>query len=138
MSEEVEKRLMVLLHAPEISPYGMPIPGLAGLSAPDEEAANAALLAAPKGTLADLPRLLTLVKDGSTGPFKLIGVPEGVQADGSSVPALAGAGVLTGAAFTAELDEDGWVVIRRVEASSEAEEVRVAPKVAQALCVSTD
>ncbi|MDO5619521.1 metal-dependent transcriptional regulator [Kocuria sp.] len=136
MSEDVERRLMVLLDAPEASPYGMPIPGLDGLTAEDEQTAINALLAAPSGALANLPRLLTMLRDGATGPFTLLGVPEVVQADGESVPALAEAGVLTGAAFTAELDDDDWVVIQRADTSEAGAQVRVSNKVAQALCVT--
>ncbi|NHU85246.1 metal-dependent transcriptional regulator [Kocuria sp. JC486] len=137
MSEEVEKRLLVLLDGPQASPYGMPIPGLDGLTAPDESSAVHAILATPTGALADFPRLFDLVSSGSTGPFALTGVPEVVQADGVTVPALAEAGVLAGAAFTAELDDDGWVVLRRVsDDDAPGEEIRVGAKVAQALCVS--
>lgn len=136
MSEDVERRLMVLLDAPEASPYGMPIPGLDGLSAEDEQAAVAALLASPSGALAQLPRLSDLLHKGSTGPFTVVGVPEVVQADGLSVPALAQAGVLDGAAFTARIDDDGWVCIQGVESDAQAGEVQISHKVAQALCVA--
>lgn len=136
MSEGVEKRLMVLLDAPDASPYGMPIPGLDGLTAVDEQAAVEAVLRTPPGALAKLPRLLDRVEAASTGPFKLVGVPEVVQADGASVPALAQAGVLTGEAFTAELDDDGWVIIRAAQAAADDDAVRLSPKVAQALCVA--
>lgn len=143
MSEDVERRLMVLLDAPEASPYGMPIPGLDGLSAGDEQAAINALLASPSGALAHLPRLFTLLQKGSSGPFTVVGVPEVVQADGVSVPALAEAGVLSGAAFTAQIDDDEWVLIQRAAsgegAASGADggaEVRISHKVAQALCVA--
>lgn len=143
MSEDVERRLMVLLDAPEASPYGMPIPGLDGLSAGDEQAAINALLASPSGALAHLPRLFTLLQKGSSGPFAVVGVPEVVQADGVSVPALAEAGVLSGAAFTAQIDDDEWVLIQRAASGEGAEpgadggaEVRISHKVAQALCVA--
>lgn len=154
MSEDVERRLMVLLDAPEASPYGMPIPGLDGLDAADAQAAINSLLATPSGALAQLPRLADELQKGSTGPFRVIGVPEVVQADGYSVAALEQAGVLSGHPFTAHTDDDDWVVIRRVGISvettesgegvngqepgqaSQDDEVRLSPKAAHALCVS--
>ncbi|MDO4255198.1 MAG: metal-dependent transcriptional regulator [Kocuria sp.] len=141
MSEDVERRLMVLLDAPDSSPYGMPIPGLDGLKAQDHQAAVEALLAVPTGALADTPRLLTLLKEGAVGPFVLYGVPEVVQADGVSLDTLSEAGVMIGTVFHAEFADDGddWVLIRRVadDHAASAVEVQISPQVAQALCVAS-
>lgn len=139
MSEDVERRLMVLLDAPESSPYGMPIPGIEALSADSEAAAVQALLEIPAGALAKLPKLLPLMQEGTTGPFVLEGVPEVVQADGVSIQALTEAGVLTGEAFHAEFvtDDENWVAIRRADRSDIAHDVdiQISYSVARSLCV---
>lgn len=120
MSEAVERRLVDLLHNPQVSPYGMPIPGLAGLSAETEEQAREALLQPIPASLGAQLRLADVVAAGETGPFTLVGLPEVVQTHPDLLSELGRHDILSGTRFLARPDGDGGILVRAASAAAEA------------------
>lgn len=140
MSEAVEKRLVDLLHNPQVSPYGMPIPGLAGLSAATEEQAREALLRPTPASMVAQPRLADVVAAGDTGPFTLVGLPEVVQTHPELLSELARHDILTGTHFVARPDVDGGILVRAASAADvdPANEAHIPMSAATAIFVSKD
>lgn len=115
MSEAVEERLVELLHNPQISPYGMPIPGLAGLGAESEEAAHAALLQPVQSLPGQNQVLADAAPQELGGRFVLVGVPEVVQTHPELLSLLGRCGMLAGGVFAAQRESTGEVVVRALE-----------------------
>ena len=109
MSEQVERRLVDLLHSPRYSPYGTPIPGLGALGVEETPptAAHPSLLDAARGT-PDEVRTVALL-------------PEVVQADAAVLGVLSDVGVLTGTQVRARTD--GQVVRVEVPATGRSAEL---------------
>lgn len=112
MSDAVEQRLVDLLDSPQLSPYGMPIPGLSGLSAETPEQAQEELAHLSVAAMGRNPRLLDAVAEGASGPFVLMGIPEVVQTRPELLSELSSHGLLTGTRFTARTADDGSVLVR--------------------------
>ncbi|KUG56549.1 MULTISPECIES: metal-dependent transcriptional regulator [Kocuria] len=108
MSEQVERRLVDLLHSPRHSPYGTPIPGLAALGVEDSPAAAH-------------PSLLDAARHVPDGPHTIALLPEVVQADADLLGVLSDVGVLTGAEVRARVD--GQLVRIEVPATGRSAEV---------------
>ncbi|NEK06090.1 metal-dependent transcriptional regulator, partial [Rhizobium leguminosarum] len=127
MSEAVEERLVELLHNPQISPYGMPIPGLAGLGAASDEAAHQALLEPVVSLLGQNQILSESAPEELGGRFVLLGVPEVVQTHPELLAQLGRAGLLAGGAFSARREDSGEVVVRALEAPQDeaVDEIRI-------------
>ena len=137
MSEAVEERLVDLLHNPQISPYGMPIPGLAGLGAASEEAAHQALLQ-PLQSLPGTDQILSEAAPSELGGrFVLRGIPEVVQTHPEVLSLLGRCGLLAGGAFAARKEESGEVVVRALEPAEgvEAEDIRIPEASAHSIVV---
>lgn len=98
MSEEVERRLVVLLGNPTESPFGNPIPGLAELDS------TVAAEAGPTG----VPLLARLPASGS---LRVLSIAEWLQEQPSLMGQLADAGVTPGADITAKRRTDGQVEV---------------------------
>lgn len=92
MSEQVERRLVDLLHSPRYSPYGTPIPGLGALGVEEGPAA------------AGHPSLLDAARTAPDGTHTVALLPEVVQADAALLGVLSDVGVLTGAVVRARVD----------------------------------
>ncbi|GEO95869.1 metal-dependent transcriptional regulator [Kocuria turfanensis] len=92
MSEQVERRLVDLLHSPRYSPYGTPIPGLAALGVGDSPSA------------AGHPSLLEAARADPEGTHTVALLPEVVQADAALLGVLSDVGVLTGAVVRARVE----------------------------------
>jgi DtxR family Mn-dependent transcriptional regulator len=92
MSEQVERRLVDLLHGPRYSPYGTPIPGLSGLGLEEEPAAAGHL------------SLLDAARNAPDAVHTVALLPEVVQADAPLLRVLSDVGVLTGAQVRARVD----------------------------------
>ena len=78
MSEQVERRLVDLLHSPRYSPYGTPIPGLGALGVEETPpaAAHPSLLDAARGVLSDVGVLTgTQVRARTDGQVVRVEVP---------------------------------------------------------------
>lgn len=87
ISDEVEQRLVAILHSPTASPYGNPIPGLAKLG-----------VDADAGTFREgVEPLPSLVEDNTPARVVLERMSESSQADLDTLADLAEAGVLPGA-----------------------------------------
>ena len=137
MSEAVEERLVDLLHNPQISPYGMPIPGLAGLGAASEEAAHQALLQ-PLQSLPGTDQILSEAAPSELGGrFVLRGIPEVVQTHPEVLSLLGRCGLLAGGPFAARKEESGEVVLRALEPVEgvEAEDIRIPEASAHSIVV---
>jgi DtxR family Mn-dependent transcriptional regulator len=109
MSEQVERRLVDLLHSPRYSPYGTPIPGLSALGV--EEGPSSA----------PHPTLLDAARDAPDEVHTVALLPEVVQADAPLLGVLSDVGVLTGAQVRARLD--GQQVRIEVPATGQSVEV---------------
>ncbi|GGG42091.1 iron-dependent repressor IdeR [Kocuria dechangensis] len=122
MSEQVERRLVDLLHSPRYSPYGTPIPGLEalGVTGPEPAARHRTLLEAAR-TDPEAVHVVALL-------------PELVQADTALLGVLSDVGVLTGAEVRARVD--GSVV--RVEVVSTGRSAELDPAAAAAVRVLAD
>ncbi|MCJ8505179.1 FeoA domain-containing protein [Kocuria flava] len=120
MSEQVERRIVDLLEGPRFSPYGTPIPGLAGLGIEDAPAPG------PERTLLDAAR------QDPGAPHTVALLPEVVQADAELLRLLSDTGLLTGARVTAR-EESGRVLVE-VPATGRAAELD--PRTAQAIRVT--
>lgn len=137
MSEAVEERLVDLLHNPQISPYGMPIPGLAGLGAASEEAAHQALLQ-PLQSLPGTDQILSEAAPSELGGrFVLRGIPEVVQTHPEVLSLLGRCGLLAGGPFAARKEDSGEVVVRALEPAEgvEAEDIRIPEASAHSIVV---
>ena len=108
MSEQVERRLVDLLHSPRYSPYGTPIPGLAALGVEESPAAAH-------------PSLLDAARHDPDGSHTVALLPEVVQADADLLGVLSDVGVLTGAEVTARVD--GQIVRIEVAATGRSAEI---------------
>jgi len=107
VSDEVEKRLVVILDNPTESPYGNPIPGLAELGAPEatEEFKDGVVP-------------LTSVLRGAVTKVHVKRLSEPLQTDPGLMAGLRSAGVLPGEAIEAIRTDDG-VRIGSVESGIE-------------------
>ena len=94
ISEDVERRLVVLLNAPTESPYGNPIPGLAELG----------VEGAPESFRAGNEQLDQAVRGDGTAPVNLVvqRMSEEIQKDVEMMGTLRQAGVQPGVAVVAE------------------------------------
>ncbi|HEY5848338.1 MAG TPA: metal-dependent transcriptional regulator [Microlunatus sp.] len=94
ISEDVERRLVVLLNAPTESPYGNPIPGLAELG----------VAGAPEDFRAGNEQLDEAVRTGGVAPVRLIiqRISEEIQKDVDMMGTLRQAGVQPGVSVAAE------------------------------------
>jgi DtxR family Mn-dependent transcriptional regulator len=99
MSEDVERRLVHVLHNPTTSPFGNPIPGLLELGGPETDAADTNL-----ARLTELPA-------GSPVAVVVRQFTEHVQGDVDLVARLKDAGVVPSARVTVETDAVGNVTI---------------------------
>jgi DtxR family Mn-dependent transcriptional regulator len=104
MSEQVELRLLELLHNPAESPYGNPIPGLGHLHAP----------APGSGSPFDRGERLSVVS-GQPGRYTVVRLTEAIQTD----PELLGELALAGVRPNQDIEimaSDGYVTVRPAEA----------------------
>ncbi len=94
ISEDVERRLVELLHSPTVSPYGNPIPGLAELGASES----------PHAFRSGNEQLQDVVKNEST-PTRVVieRISEEIQKDVEMMGTLRLAGIQPGAEVSAEL-----------------------------------
>lgn len=109
MSEQVELRLLDLLHNPSESPYGNPIPGLGDLRPP----------VPGTGSAFDRGERLSEVS-GRPGRYMVVRLTEAIQTDPELLGELALAGVRPGLAIEIA-DGDGYVTVRAAEPSAAAE-----------------
>lgn len=111
MSEAVERRVLVLLHNPTVSPYGNPIPGLeeldASLRAPEFRAAGLLSLREVAEKLADGERAVVVVRR--------IGEP--VQTDNEVMHRLRRVGLRPGAALEVTCAPGGVLISSGGEAT---------------------
>jgi DtxR family Mn-dependent transcriptional regulator len=120
MSDEVERRLVALLGNPTESPFGNPIPGLADLD-PD-------LTPGPPQPGTPLAARMA----GAEGPLQVLRIAEWLQEQPSLMGELARAGIIPGAAITAQRRPDGRVAVTAGTATvalteEQAERILVAP-----------
>ncbi|XKH52185.1 MarR family transcriptional regulator [Citricoccus nitrophenolicus] len=104
MSEQVELRLLELLHNPAESPYGNPIPGLGHLQAP----------VPGHGSPFDRGERLSVVS-GQPGRYTVVRLTEAIQTD----PELLGELALAGVRPNQDIEivaSDGYVTVRPAEA----------------------
>ncbi|HET9871468.1 MAG TPA: metal-dependent transcriptional regulator [Propionibacteriaceae bacterium] len=94
ISEDVERKLVALLHSPTESPYGNPIPGLAELGVAD----------IPVAYRDGNEQLLNVVKSAGGGPVlvSLVRMSEEIQKDIQMMGTLRAAGVQPGVRVVAE------------------------------------
>jgi DtxR family Mn-dependent transcriptional regulator len=96
VSEEVERKLLVVLDGPTVSPYGDPIPGLAGLG-----------VARPVPAFLDgVVRLDALLLDESEHLFELARISETLQTDAAVLAALDAMGLRPGVSAVGLLHQD--------------------------------
>ncbi len=93
ISEDVERRLVMILDQPQTSPYGNPIPGLEALSG----------VAAPSSFLDGVESLTALVGP-EPASFMLRRIGENSQADPQTLTVLEAAGIRPGEVVQAVLD----------------------------------
>jgi DtxR family Mn-dependent transcriptional regulator len=91
MSDAVERKLVLLLDNPTISPYGNPIPGLDELAQPPTERGTTV----PPSLEIGLQRLDELARRGG-GPVEIRRIAEHVQVDADLMAELKAAGVVPG------------------------------------------
>ena len=91
MSDAVERKLVLLLDNPTISPYGNPIPGLDELAQPAAERGTTV----PPSLEIGLQRLDELARRGG-GPVEVRRIAEHVQVDADLMAELKAAGVVPG------------------------------------------
>ena len=91
MSDAVERKLVLLLDNPTISPYGNPIPGLDELAQPPAERGTTV----PPSLEIGLQRLDELARRGG-GPVEVRRIAEHVQVDADLMAELKAAGVVPG------------------------------------------
>lgn len=116
MSEQVELRLLDLLHNPAESPYGNPIPGLGDIRPP----------VPGTGSAFDRGERLSVVS-GQPGRYTVVRLTEAIQTDPELLSELSLAGVRPGQAIEIAAS-DGYVTVRAAE-PSEAPEGGVALEV---------
>ncbi len=92
MSDAVERKLVLLLDNPTISPYGNPIPGLDDLAHPPSERTGVAV---PPSLEIGLQRLDELARRGG-GTVEVRRIAEHVQVDADLMADLKSAGVVPG------------------------------------------
>ncbi|MDN4477513.1 metal-dependent transcriptional regulator [Demequina sp. SYSU T00039] len=110
MSERVERRLIELLDAPTVSPYGNPIPGLGELGVPEGIAAGGEA------------RVSELLEAGVTS-VTLTRIGEHPQADLEALEALVENGILPGETVTLSEVPQGVCLAVRKDAVTVPEEV---------------
>ncbi|MEO9248562.1 iron dependent repressor, metal binding and dimerization domain protein [Citricoccus nitrophenolicus] len=103
MSEQVELRLLDLLHNPAESPYGNPIPGLGDLRPP----------VPGTGSAFDRGERLSVVS-GQPGRYTVVRLTEAIQTDPDLLSELALAGVRPGQSIEIAAS-DGYVTVRAAE-----------------------
>jgi DtxR family Mn-dependent transcriptional regulator len=96
MSEEVERRLLVILDHPALSPYGNPIPGLEELGDPR----------AVEGFMEGVSRLPQVLLEGPAASFVVVRLGESLQTQIDQLVALDAAGVRPGATIQAKRDRE--------------------------------
>ena len=129
MSEDVERKLVRLLHKPTVSPYGNPIPGLDELERSTEGPSTVASV--PPTLEVGLQRLDELARRGG-GRVEIRRIAEHVQNDADLMGELKLAGIVPGT------DVEVGAIPRfgdPVPATSEGETSTVAPLVAHAVLV---
>jgi len=94
MSESVERKLIGLLKNPSVSPFGMPVPGLA-------------LLGLAPADIQECWALSSL----EPGEYEIVRIGEPLQLDGSFLNQLAGLSLLPGARVTLSTQEQGWLLV---------------------------
>ena len=105
ISEAVERRLVEVLGAPTMSPYGNRIPGLAELGGTDVEPHR-------------LPSLAVVLADGGARRVRIGMVTEFAQGDAELMTLLTDAGIAPGVEVDASLD-GGRLALRRADAPGE-------------------
>lgn len=112
ISEDVERRLVVLLNAPTESPYGNPIPGLEELG----------VAAAPAEFRDGNEQLNTVVRSGAGGQIRVViqRMSEEIQKDVAMMGTLREAGIQPGVEVSAEI---GGLGVRLVAPGSPACEI---------------
>jgi DtxR family Mn-dependent transcriptional regulator len=111
MSEAVERRVLVLLDNPTVSPYGNPIPGLEELDA---------TLHAPAfkdGGLLSLREVTEGLADGGEAVVVVRRIGEPVQTDGPAMHRLRRVGVRPGGAVHIEAADGGVLITSGGEAT---------------------
>ena len=101
MSEDVERRLIAVLENPTVSPFGNPIPGLALLGLPEQEAVT---------ERSELVRL-TELPVGDSVAVVVRQLTEHVQGDAALIGRLKEAGVVPNARVLVQTSSDGDVTI---------------------------
>ncbi len=101
MSEDVERRLIAVLENPTVSPFGNPIPGLALLGLPEQEAGT---------ERSELVRL-TELPVGDSVAVVVRQLTEHVQGDAALIGRLKEAGVVPNARVLVQTSSDGDVTI---------------------------
>ncbi|HST71208.1 MULTISPECIES: metal-dependent transcriptional regulator [Kocuria] len=109
MSEQVERRLVDLLHSPRYSPYGTPIPGLGALGVDEQPVPG------PHRTL------LEAARSAPEAVHTIALLPEFVQADTALLRLLSDVGILTGAEVRARTD--GQRVLVEIPATGRSAEL---------------
>ncbi len=110
MSEQVELRLLDLLHNPAESPYGNPIPGLGDLRPP----------VPGTGSAFDRGERLTEVA-GEPGRYTVVRLTEAIQTDPELLGELSLAGVRPGQAIEVS-GGDGYITVRSADPAASAED----------------
>lgn len=103
MSVDVEERLLGLLDGPLVSPFGIPIPGLSGLS--DAAAAREEPVAFDA-----LTPLFDAVGDGESAEVEIARIGEFLQTDPDLVELMARVGIVPGRRITVRRDGEEHVL----------------------------
>jgi DtxR family transcriptional regulator, Mn-dependent transcriptional regulator len=123
MSEQVELRLLELLHNPVVSPYGNPIPGLDGLHVPEP------------GSASPLHRGERLsVVAGQPGRYTVLRLTEAIQTDPELLGELSLAGVRPGQDIEITTS-DGYVTVRGADAAEGGVALEVSEETASHIVV---
>ncbi len=129
MSEDVERKLVRLLHKPTVSPYGNPIPGLDDLDLAENETSTSASV--PPSLEVGLQRLDEFARRGG-GQVEIRRIAEHVQVDPDLMGELKLAGIVPGHSVEVQ-------AIPRfgdpVPVVADGEQATVAPLVAHAVLV---
>jgi len=94
MSESVERKLIGLLKNPNVSPFGMPVPGLE-------------LLGLAPADIRECWALASL----EPGEYEIVRIGEPLQLDGSFLNQLAELSLLPGAKVSLSAQDQGWLLI---------------------------
>jgi DtxR family Mn-dependent transcriptional regulator len=108
MSEAVERKLLILLGHPTVSPFGNPIPGLGELR---QERPEPAASAAGRSAISAEPTVLSAAVAAQERRVVVRRISEQLQEDGDLLRTLAEQGVRPGATMVAGLATDGSITL---------------------------